>query len=54
MSMTLEEALQKAHQLEHDGVISTTALALIRLANEFKALVGEEFYQQIMEGSKNV
>ncbi|WP_233871590.1 hypothetical protein [Paraburkholderia adhaesiva] len=49
MSMTLGQALVHAEQLEVNGVISTTAQALIRMKQEFRNLVGVEKYEQIIE-----
>ncbi len=47
--MTLGQALVHAEQLEVNGVISTTAQALIRMKQEFRNLVGVEKYEQIIE-----
>lgn len=51
MKFTTREALLKAQQLQSDGVISSTAKALITLAEEFKLLVGEEAFNQILENT---
>ncbi|MGF6852147.1 hypothetical protein [Paraburkholderia sp. CI3] len=49
MAMTLGQALVHAEQLEVYGVISRTSQALIRLMQEYRAVVGVEQYEQIIE-----
>lgn len=47
--MNLGQALVHAEQLEAYGVISRTAQALILLMQEYRAVVGVEKYEQIIE-----
>jgi hypothetical protein len=47
--MNLGQALVHAEQLEVYGVISKTSQALIRLMQEYRAVVGVEQYEQIIE-----
>jgi hypothetical protein len=47
--MTLGEALVHAEQMEVYGVISKTAQALVRLMQEYRAVVGVEKCEQIIE-----
>ncbi|WP_126223544.1 hypothetical protein [Burkholderia ambifaria] len=49
MAMTLGQALMQAEQLEVDGVITKTAQALIKLMQEYRAVVGVEKYEQVIE-----
>ncbi|WP_233859942.1 hypothetical protein [Paraburkholderia sp. HD33-4] len=49
MSMNLGQSLVHAEQLEAYGVISRTAQALIRLMQEYRAVVGVEKYEQVIE-----
>ncbi|MBC8736058.1 hypothetical protein F6X40_04240 [Paraburkholderia sp. UCT31] len=49
MAMTLGQALVHAEQLEVYGVISRASQALIRLMQEYRAVVGVEQYEQIIE-----
>ncbi|MDH6146776.1 MULTISPECIES: hypothetical protein [Paraburkholderia] len=49
MAMTLGKAPAHAEQLEVYAVISRTSQALIRLMQEYRAVVGVEQYEQIIE-----
>ncbi|KVP96519.1 hypothetical protein WJ97_11580 [Burkholderia ubonensis] len=49
MAMTLGQALMQAEQLEVDGVITKTAQALIKLMQEYRAVVGVDKYEQVIE-----
>jgi hypothetical protein len=47
--MTIGLALQRALDMEKQGCISPTALALTILMREFRNVVGEEVFQQFLK-----
>lgn len=53
MMMTIGLALQRALDMEKQGCISPTALALTTLMREFRNVVGEEVFQQFLKDVQN-
>lgn len=53
MAITTAQALMKAEQLEVDGCITPLAMSLIKLAHDFRDLVGVEAYEKIIENNED-
>jgi hypothetical protein len=51
--MTITGALNRALEMEKQGCITPTALALIALMREIHNLVGEEAFQQYLKDTEN-